>query len=327
MVSKTKFLLSDDAIKKLFQKAGINGVKSIAPLGAGEYNAVYEVIADKPYVLKVAPGDDAPVLTYERDMIKSEVYWYSVMREKTDIHVPEVYYSDFSRELIPTGWFIMEKMAGKQRNEFQMSDEEKKLKERATAEMVSKMHRVHNDKFGYIQNELYDNWYLALRSIVENLIADCKKKGKKTKRGEKLLNYVDKYKDVFEKAECCMVNFDIWDPNIMCTRENGEIKYAWIDPERCFWGDRIVDFICLEMFSQLKDKKASLEGYNAVAELPIAANSDEIIRYAAAQALMGLIMETEKYYRYTPHHIGWWRNVGVSAFVFKQAFEVFKNGR
>lgn len=327
MVSKTKFLLGDDTIKKLFQKAGITGVKSIAPLGAGEYNTVYEVVADKAYVLKVAPGDDTPVLTYERDMIKSEVYWYSVMREKTCIRVPEVYYSDFSRELIPTGWFIMEKMQGKQCNEFEMSAEEKNQKEARTAEMVSKMHRVHNDKFGYIQNELYDNWYLALRSIIENLIDDCEKKGKKTKRGEKFLAYVDKYKSVFEKAECCMVNFDIWDPNIMCTRENGEIKYAWIDPERCFWGDRIVDFICLEMFSQLKNKKASLEGYNAVAELPIAANSDEIIRYAAAQALMGLIMETEKYYRYTPHHIGWWRNVGVSAFVFKQAFGVFKNGR
>ena len=189
------------------------------------------------------------------------------------------------------------------------------------------MHRVHNDKFGYIQNELYGNWHLALCSIIKNLIADCERKGKTTKRGDRFLAYADKYKEVFEKAECCMVNFDIWDPNIICTRENDRIEYAWIDPERCFWGDRIVDFICLEMFSQLKDKKASLEGYNAVAELPIAANSDEIIRYAAAQALMGLIMETEKYYRYTPHHIGWWRNVGVSAFVFKQAFEVFKNGR
>lgn len=327
MVSKTKFLLGDDTIKKLFQKAGIAGVKSVAPLGAGEYNAVYEVVADKAYVLKVAPGDDDPVLTYERDMIKSEVYWYSVMREKTDIRVPQVYYSDFSRELIPTGWFIMEKMQGKQRNKFEMSDEEKAQKEARTAEMVSKMHRIHNDKFGYIQNKLYDNWYLALRSIIENLIDDCEKKGKKTKRGERFLAYVDEYKSVFKKAECCMVNFDIWDPNIMCTRENGEIKYSWIDPERCFWGDRIVDFICLEMFVQLKDKKAPLEGYNAVAELPITANGDEILRYAAAQALMGLIMETEKYYRYTPHHIGWWRNVGVSAFVFKQAFGVFKNGR
>lgn len=324
MVSKTKFLLSDETIKALFLKAGIDGVTSVAPLGAGEYNAVYEVVADKPYVLKVAPDDRVRVLTYERDMIKSEVYWYSVMREKTDIRVPEVYFSDFSRELIPAGWFIMEKLPGKQRNEFDMSNEEKAQKVRKIAEMVSSMHRVHNDKFGYIQNGLYDNWHLALRSMIVNLIADCEEMGKKTKRGEKLLAYVDKYKEVFEKAECCMVNFDIWDPNIICTRENGEIKYAWIDPERCFWGDRIVDFICLQLLLPLKNKKKSLAGYNAVAELPVAASSDEEIRYAAAHALIGLIQEVEKYYRYTPRLFGWWRNVLSSAMFYNMAFRALR---
>lgn len=327
MVSRTKFILSDETIKKLFEKAGIESITSIAPLGAGEYNAVYEVIADKSYVLKVAPGDDVPVLTYEKDMIKSEVYWYSVMRERTDIRVPEVYFYDFSREIIPTGWFIMEKMDGKQRNEFEMSKAEKEQKECRTAEMISQIHRVHNDKFGYIQNNLHDNWYLALRSMVVNLIADCNKVGRSTKRGERLLMYIDKYKNVFEKAECCMVNFDVWDANIMCTRKNGEIEYAWIDPERCFWGDRIVDFICLELVLPLSKKVRSIEAYNRVAEQPVTANADERIRYAAAQALMSLIQEVEKYYRYTPRLFGWWRNVLSSAFFYISAFKVLKNGK
>lgn len=326
MVSKTKYLLGDEKIKELFKKAGIDGVKTIAPLGAGEFNAVYEVVADKHYVLKVAPDDSVPVLTYEHDMIKSEVYWYSVIREKTKIRVPEVYYSDFSRDIIPAGWFIMEKMEGRQRNKFEMSKEEKMQKECRTAEMISQIHRVHNDSFGYIQNGLYDDWYLALSSIIRNLLANCRKKGKASKRGEKFLGYVEKYKEVFEKAECCMVNYDIWDPNIICTRENGEIKYAWIDPERSFWGDRILDFLCVEMNSPLAEKKESVAAYNAVAELPVKADRDETIRYAAAQALTALIMETEKYYRYTAHHFGWWRNKAFSLFLYKQAFGVFKNG-
>lgn len=327
MVSKTKYLLDKETIKVLFQKAGIDSIKSIAPLGAGEYNAVYEVVADQAYVLKIAPGNDVPVLTYERDMIQSEVYWYTVMREKTNIRVPKVYFSDFSQEIIPTCWFIMEKMAGKPRNQFEMSKAEKAQKECRSAEMIAQLHRVHHDKFGYIQNELYDNWYLALRSMIKNLIADCEKKGRRTKRGEKFLAYVDANQAVFEKAECCMVNFDIWDPNIICTRENGEVKYAWIDPERSFWGDRILDFLCVEMMLPLDKKTDALQAYNAVAERPVLATPDEKIRYAAAQALMGLIMETEKHYRYTPHHFGWWRNVGVSAMMFKQAFGVFKGGR
>lgn len=55
-----------------------------------------------------------------------------------------------------------------------------------------------------------------------------------------------------------MVNFDIWWPNIICNRENGEIKYAWIDPERSFWGDRIADFVCLEYQKPLEKKKLPL---------------------------------------------------------------------
>ncbi len=326
MLSKTKFLLDDETIKKLFRKAGIEEVKSVAALGAGEYNAVYEVVADKAYVLKVAPADTSPVLTYEKDMIKSEVYWYSVLHDKTDILVPEVFYSDFSRELVPAGWFIMEKMPGLQHDKIPMSPEEKENKEYEKAKMVAQIHKIHNDKFGYIQNELYDNWYLALRSMVENLVADCARKGKKTRRGEKFLGYIDIYREVFEKAECCMVNFDIWDKNIICNREKGQIKCAWIDPERSFWGDRILDFICLDMFAQLEDKKRALEGYNAFAELPIEPGKEERIRYAVAQALMALLMETEKYYRYSPTYLGWWRNILVSAVLFRRAFKVFKNG-
>ena len=52
MVSKTKFVIDDNKIKELFSKAGISKITKISPLGAGEYNAVFEVMADKSYVSK-----------------------------------------------------------------------------------------------------------------------------------------------------------------------------------------------------------------------------------------------------------------------------------
>lgn len=122
-----------------------------------------------------------------------------------------------------------------------------------------------------------------------------------------------------------MFNFDIWPSNILCRRVNGEIKYAWIDPERSFWGDRILDFVCLETAVPLADKKASLAAYNSVAEKPVVITEEEKIRYAVAQDYLGLIMETEKYFRYTPHHFGWWRNVFFSKWLFKAAFRVLEN--
>jgi aminoglycoside phosphotransferase (APT) family kinase protein len=220
----------------------------------------------------------------------------------------------------------MEKLPGLQLDEMELSEAEKADSAAEMVKMAAQLHKVKNDKFGYIQSGLYDDWYKAIRAIVESMIADCGKKGRKTKRGEKLLSYIDRYQAVLAKAECCMVNFDIWAPNIICRRENGELKYAWIDPERCFWGDRIVDFVCFEFMNPLADKKASLAAYNSVADKPVAATEDEKIRYAVALGYLALIMEVEKYFRYSPRHFGWRRNSMASAMLYKTAFDVLKNG-
>lgn len=324
VVSRSKFLLEDDMIVKCFEKAGITGITSISTLGAGEYNAVYEAVADKHYVLKVAPDPKRETQIYERDLMKSEVYWYEVLKEKTNIRTPEVYYSDFSCEVVPTYWFIMEKIEGAQMDSLEMNEEERAQAVRNSMEIVADFHRVHHDTFGYIQNDQHDNWYLALRSMILNLLEDARVKGYDSENGQKFLAYVDRHQVLFEQAECCMTSFDIWESNIMCNRQDGQIISTWIDPERCFWGDRIMDFICFEMDKALMDKTETLKAYNAIAELPITGTRGEKVRYAAAQALMGLIMEVERYYRYTPELPIWSRNSEFAKFFFKQAFAVFE---
>ncbi len=86
-----------------------------------------------------------------------------------------------------------------------------------------------------------------------------------------------------------------------------------------------MDMLCLGILQELDEKKPAIDSYNAKAERPIEINREIKIRYAAAQALIGLIMNTEKYYRYTPHHIGWWRNTASAIFFYGKAFRVFKN--
>ncbi len=327
MISRTKFKVDNAGIEKLFKAAGIDGCSEIAPLGAGEYNAVFSVKANgKEYAIKIAPTDDIPVLTYEKNMMASEVFWYKQMKEYSPITVPEIYAADFSKKLIPANYFIMEKLPGLQLDKMDFTQAEKTEAVSEMAKMAAYIHEIKNDKFGYIQNGLFNDWYPAIRSMVTAIIGDCASKGRKSKRGEKLLAYIDQNKTALNKAECCMVNFDIWPPNILCKRENGKIRYAWIDPERSFWGDKMVDFVCLEMMKPLAEKKVSLAAYNAVAVKPVAVTADEEIRYAAAQGYLALIMETEKYYRYTPRHFGWWRNVLASALLYRKAFGELKKG-
>jgi aminoglycoside phosphotransferase (APT) family kinase protein len=323
MISRTKYQIDAATIEKLFQSAGIEGAAEIAPLGAGEFNAVFSAKAGgREYALKIAPRKGAPILTYEKDMMRAEVFWYGQMRAHTPIAVPEVYHADFGGSLIPADWFVMEKLPGSQLDKMELTEEERRDSATELARMAACMHKVKNDRFGYIQNGLYDDWYQAIRAMVENAMQDAAKKGRASPRGKKLLTLIERYREVLKKAECCMVNFDLWAPNIICRRENGTVRYALIDPERTFWGDPIADFVCLEMMLPLAEKKASLEAYNAVADDPIRATEEECLRYAVMQGYLAFIMETEKYYRYTPFHYGWWRNVAASNMLYKAAFVV-----
>ena len=325
MISKTKFEVDRETIAKLFRKADLGEAERVLPMGAGEFNAVYSVTADgMEYAIKIAPKEDLSVLTYEKDMMRSEVFWYGKIKEHTDIPIPEIYYSDFSRKEIPADFFIMEKLNAKLLSTVKLSEEEKNDVDRRTALMAAQIHKVKNDRYGYVQNGLYDNWYSAIRSMTENLIADCRRAGRKTPKGEKLLSYIDKYKDILSEAPCVMVNFDLGPYNIMVDGSGDSEKYYWIDPERTFWGDPIADFVCLDIMNPLEKKGETIKAYNSVTDVPITASDDEKIRYAAAEAYLALIMEAEKYYRYTPCHFGWWRNVAACKYLYGKAFSVLR---
>lgn len=327
MVSKTKFVISDDKIKEIFSQYGIDSIKSISPLGDGEYNAVFEVKADKSYVLKLAPDSTTAVLTYENKMMSSEVFWYEQIRKHTDIRVPEVYFTDYSKSIVPTEYFIMEKLDGEMRSIAKLGVDTVR---ESTALMLAQIHKIKNDKFGYVQNGLYDNWYDALCSMINNLLADAKRVGKQSKNGERLLKCAEKHKSLLKKVECTMVNYDLWDANVICCKDkNGKTEHCWIDPERSFWGDRIFDFICVEnnpVFG-LKSKQKAIEIYNRATDKPIEINTENEIRYAFAQGLLGVIQEVEKYYRYTPRHFGWWRNTITCIPFYKNAFKVLENAK
>ena len=322
MKSKSKWVMDSQSIIALFDTAGIEGITNIRPLGNGEYNSIFSGISSgKEYVIKIAPKGNCHTLTYENDMIKQEVYFYSLIHDKTNIKVPDIYYSDFTCKQTQSSFFIMEKLMGKQINQTQLTTTEKATVQLKIAEMVAQMHLIKNDKFGYRQNTLYDNWYLAITSMVENLINDCQRLKRDTRNGKKLLEYIKQNEKILTTVDSNMVNFDIWPPNIFCQKENGNIKLAWIDLERCFFGDRIADFVCLDFMNMSLDKKKeSIDAYNKISDSPLIITDNERIRFAIMLGYLGLIMEVEKYARYNIFHFGWWRNVLACTLIFKTSF-------
>ena len=321
MHSRTKCPIDEASILRLLAANGIEDALQAEPLGDGEFNAVYLVrTAQKNYVLKIAPRDGAPVMTYEKDMMQSEVAWYAFMQAQTSIRVPEVYAADFSKSLVPVHYFIMEYLPGEPLNKAALTPEERELANSLLCRMAAQMHDIRNDQFGYPQTGLHESWYAAIRAFVTQALDDCKRRNHRSRRGERLLREIERHKDALMCVDACLVNFDIWPANIIVQREGGEIRLCWIDPERCFWGDKMLDFVCFAFHRPLEKQTNILRDYNAAAKTPVSLSSWEKMRYALGQGYLALIMETEKYYRYAPYLFGWWRNVFASQMLYRAAF-------
>lgn len=327
MISKTKKELTPQEIKILCAGAGFEEIENIHTLGAGEFNAVYAFDAGgEGYALKVAPSADTPVMTYERNMMHSELFWYEQIREHSDIAIPEIVYTDLSRSLLKSDFFIMRRIAGKQMNETQFRREEKQRAAMLMPQIAAKLHRIPNDGFGYPQNGLHDTWTRALCAMTEAMVEDAAKMGQTCGNGEKTLQYIHKHQSVLDRVPCRMVSFDLWEANIICEPVEDGLRFVMIDPERGFWGDPVMDFNCFGFGKALRDKREGLGYYNSLAEQPVAIGRGEEIRNAFAQAYLGVIMEVERYYRYVPGDEGWTRNDRVCELLFQNAFACLEQG-
>ena len=259
-------------------------------------------------------------------MMESEVHWYRVMAEKTDLRIPKVYFVDFTKQLIPTNYFIMEYIPGTPKDELVLTPEQKQKADREIARMIAKLHRIPGEGFGYIQTGLYDTWYQALRHIVENLIADARNVGQSLTRAEKLLELLDRHKSTLEQAPCRLISFDAWDSNFIGISQDPEQpEFVWIDPERCLWGDPIMDFVTMGFgIWKLAEKTAVLEAYNSLAEFPVSGTRDQEIRYAAGLCYLAAIMDCEKHYRYTPELPLWQRSIEFSNMLYDLGFSMLE---
>lgn len=326
VISRTKYDISHTDIKRIFVHAGLGEVENIRILGAGEFNSAYAVDAGgKTYALKVG-ANNASVQIYEQDMMKSEVHWYQVMERQTDLRIPKVYFSDFTKELVSTNYFIMEYISGTPRSDLTVTPEQKEKGDREIARMIAKLHRIRGEQFGYIQAGLQDTWYLALRHIVENLIRDAEAVNQTLPQARKVLTLLEQYRSVLEKAPCRLISFDAWDSNFISVSDDPEQpEFVWIDPERCFWGDPMLDFVTMGFgIWKLSDKTNVLAAYNEEAEFPVAATREEEIRYAFGLCYLALIMDCERYYRYTPELPLWQRSIEFSDMLYTLGFSMLE---
>lgn len=329
VISRTKYPITEPQIRDIFAKAGLGPVSTIRTLGAGEFNAVFAVEAgERTYALKVAAPNTA-VQIYEQNMMESELAWYDLIQSHTDIRTPKIHYRDLSRTLIPTNYFIMEFLPGCQKDQLTLNENQQLLADQQLARMHAKIHRIPGPGFGYPQSGLKENWYEGLRHILENLREDARRAGYAMPRLDPVMAWLDVFRPILEAVPCRLISFDGWDPNFISIGEDSDHpEFAWIDPERCFWGDPVLDFVPLDIgHIHLDDKTAVLEAYNALAEFPILPDAKTRIRYGFGLSYLAAIMECERYYRYTPENPIWERNSQNADLFYNLAFRIFEENK
>lgn len=321
MKSYTKYEIDNKSLLQICDNAKLKDIISIKPLIKGEFNSAFSITTkEKEYVLKVSPKEGTRVLTYEKNLMHQELYYYQLIKENTDIKVPEIYYCDLEKSIISADYFIMQKINLPSMINAKLSREDKRKLNIKIGKNIAKLHSIEVKGYGYRQNIIYSNWYEAIRSMVTNISNDLKSLGKSQFKVAKLLDYIDMFKSILYKVESSYTHFDIWAGNIFCDKKEDDIDLVLIDMERSFMGDRLGDFVSLQYLTLFNNKTDIIDGYNSIADKKIEFTLEENIRYYIMQAYLGLIVNTEKYVRYKKFGLKYQFNALFSRMLLRQAF-------
>ncbi len=230
--------INDELLKALLQETGIAGGQA-KPFGGGKYNESYLVeVGKERYVLRIAPPDHVPQLFYEKSMMRSEPALHQLIREQTDVPVPEVIYHDFSRKLVDRDYIILAFMDG----------EPGPFDHAEMGRYVRQLHNLKGSRFGYPDRDavMGDSWPTLFGEYVRLIFEDCNLCG--ILNEEEKDNFLTVYKAHHEVIQECsprMLHLDLWSQNILT--KNGKIT-AILDFDRGLYGDPELEFAVLDTY-------------------------------------------------------------------------------
>ena len=279
-MSKTKRSVDKETLDKIFTKHSLGKVETFSELKGGMFNSVLKVTTkdEKNYAIKIAPSDDVEVLSYEKNLIKSEVYFYEKFQQIKSVHFPKVYGYDCD-ENSDYKYLIMEFVEGSMLSSAKLDKDENN---KVMYELGKAMAEIHNltcdEGFGYIQNGLRESWDEAYYSMAENVIKNAEAKKAK-------IPCINEIRDIFAKKGELLktvekphyVHFDLWAGNIVIKDKK---LYALIDCERAMLGDVMGDFISLDYTGAFDIEKNQhlIDGYNAIANEKLTFDKNQLRR-------------------------------------------------
>ena len=247
MKSMTKNTQSAETLNQMAQKAFPGETcTEILELTEGYFNVAYLLRFDsgRESVLKIAPPRDACIMSYEKNIMYSEVAAMRLAAEKTDVPVAKIFFFDDSLTLCSSPYFFMEKLEGN--SLFSLADSVpesvKKQIRRDTGMLNRKINSITGESFGYIgQPQMQGNdWYTVFCRMMDMAFSDAKAMSVDLKIPVPTLrSFLENSRSLFEQVTVpCLVHWDLWDGNIFV--KNGRIS-GLIDWERSLWADPLME--------------------------------------------------------------------------------------
>lgn len=275
MASMTKNHQTEEVLRRMVSHAfsGEEAVR-IKELTEGFYNVAYlaELSGGREVILKIAPPGNASVMTYEKNLMEAEVGSLRLVREKTQVPVPEVlYYSaeDVSDKLIESPYFFMTKIEGDNYNSLResLTQEERDQINRELGKYNRQMNEITGQAFGYFSfaGELGNSWREVFWGMTKGVLLDGKVKN--IDIGYEYDWIEDRIKDSLEVLEEVkipqFVHWDLWDGNVFI--KDGHIE-GIIDFERTLWADPLMEY-AFRLHNKLEGKQEEfLRGYGEALE-------------------------------------------------------------
>lgn len=297
MESKTKNKKTREQIEKMAARAfgGIalaDGEDAVCELKEGWFNAAYNVrLADgREVILKIAPPEGAEIMTYEKNIMVTEVNSMRMVRANPAIPVPEIYFFDQARDLCDSDYFFMEKLAGDNLDHVKaaLPPETQTEIELSIGAIIREINQFTGTYFGYEGNPdlRAESWKEAFLKIMDSVLEDGQRKNVDYGFGydeirAAILKHVSSLEAVTTPQ---LVHWDAWNPNFFV--KDGKIT-GIIDFERALWADPL-----LEAQFRLEGITNSKRGYGKTFFTP-----EEEQRCYLYTLHLALIMNTECYYR------------------------------
>jgi len=298
----------DAAVTRAFGPDAV--VIAVDELSDGMFNAVYRLTVesgsantgDGPAltVLKSSPPRHVPLLTYERDILRTEAAFYELASTAAGVVVPRVLARDFSRREIDGDLLFVSHLdgVGWRHMHDRLGPHDRSRLRHDLGAMAARLHQVTGVEFGYFQPGAAQasTWQAAFLRMIDDVLADAERFAVRLPfDAATVRRAIGRHAPLLDRVTVpALVHFDLWDGNILLAEQGGQIEISGlIDGERAMWADPVADFVSAALFADIARDDDFLAGYGEATGKPFVITPEIRLRLAMYKIYLDLVIVVE----------------------------------